>query len=127
LAEKKTVKKIKKRVSAAVVHIKSTFNNTIITVTDETGAVIIGASGGTVGYSGSKKSTPFAAQLAAENCMKALRDMGVKTVSVTYAGPGPGRESAIKTFQNSEIKVIGVKDETPVPYNGCKAKKRKGL
>jgi small subunit ribosomal protein S11 len=118
-------KKIKKRVSSAVAKIKATFNNTIITIIDDNGEVLTWASGGTVGYSGSKKSTPFASQMAAENCVKVLADMGVKSMEINYAGPGPGREPAIKVFQNSDIRVTGIKDETPTPYNGCKLKKRK--
>ena len=126
MAKGKTkTKKIKKRVSSAIAKIKSTFNNTIITITDENGSVLTWASGGTVGYSGSKKSTPFAAQMAAEKCVKALTDMGVSRLEIAYSGPGPGRESAIKVLQNSEIRVTGIKDETPVPYNGCTLKKRK--
>jgi len=128
LAKGKSVvrkKKIKKRVSSAVAKIKATFNNTIITIIDDKGEVLTWQSGGTVGYSGSKKSTPFASQIAAENCLKVMKDMGIRTLEVNYAGPGPGREPAIKVFQNSEIRVTGIKDETPVPYNGCKLKKRK--
>lgn len=118
-------KRLKNRVSFVYAKIKATFNNTIITIIDKQGQVLTWESGGTQGYRGSKKSTPFAARLAAENCLEFLEEIGVKSMEITYKGPGPGREPSIRTFKNSSIKLVGIKDNTPRPYNGCKMKKQK--
>jgi len=121
----KVVKKKKLTISLTdpSVHIHASFNNTIITVVNGKGEVITWSSGGALGYKGSKKSTPFAAQLAANACIKTALELGIKEVSIRSRGVGPGRESVIRTFQNSEINVSNVKDITPRPFNGCRRKK----
>ena len=106
-------------------HIKSSFNNTIVSITDSEGAVISWASAGTVGFKGSRKSTPFAAQMAAEKAARAAMEHGVRKVDVVVKGPGSGRETAIRSLQNVGIEVAGIKDVTPVPHNGCRPKKRR--
>lgn len=118
-------RKERKNVSHAVVHIKSSFNNTIITIADQGGNVLTWASAGNVGYKGSRKSTPFAAQLAAEQAAKQAMDHGVRKVDVVVKGPGSGREAAIRSIQNVGIEVTGIKDVTPVPHNGCRPPKRR--
>ncbi len=121
----RTKKKVKKNILNGVVHIQSTFNNTIITVTDPTGNVISWSAAGMNGFKGSRKSTPFAAQLASENAAKKGMEHGLKNVEVYVKGPGPGRESAIKTLQAVGLTVTLIKDVTPVPHNGCKPPKRR--
>ena len=118
-------KKERKNVSYGVAHIKSSFNNTIITFTDQTGNTLSWASSGNVGFKGSRKSTPFAAQLAAEAAAKRAMDHGVRKVDVMVKGPGSGRETAIRSIQNSGIEVVGIKDVTPIPHNGCRPPKRR--
>lgn len=127
MATKKVSKKrrVKKNIPSGIAHIQSTFNNTIITITDEQGNAIAWSSGGALGYKGSRKSTPFAAQLAAEACAKSAADQGVKKVEVNVKGPGPGREAAIRSIQTAGIEITSIKDVTPLPHNGCKAKKRR--
>jgi small subunit ribosomal protein S11 len=115
-------KRERKNVAYGVAHIKSSFNNTIITITDQQGNAIAWASSGNVGFKGSRKSTPFAAQLAAETV--ARRAM-VRKVDVMVKGPGSGRETAIRTIQNTGIEVVGIKDVTPIPHNGCRQPKRR--
>src|SRR5882672_1796298 len=122
---KKVRRKEKKNVAAGHAHIKSTFNNTIVTITDPTGAVISWASAGTVGFKGSRKSTPFAAQMAAEAAGRRAMEHGVRKVDVVVKGPGSGRETAIRSLQNAGIEVTGIKDVTPVPHNGCRPPKRR--
>ena len=122
---KKVRRKEKKNIAHGHAHIKSTFNNTIISITDPTGAVISWASAGTVGFKGSRKSTPFAAQMAAEQCAKRAMEHGVRKVDVVVKGPGSGRETAIRTIQNTGIEVVGIKDVTPIPHNGCRPPKRR--
>ncbi len=122
---KKVRRKEKKNVVQGQAHIKSTFNNTHVTITDPSGAVIAWASGGTVGFKGSRKSTPFAAQLAAERAAKAAQEHGIRRVDVEVKGPGSGRDTAVRSLQNSGIEVSSIKDVTPVPHNGCKLPKRK--
>ncbi|TYB31318.1 MAG: 30S ribosomal protein S11 [Candidatus Mcinerneyibacterium aminivorans] len=117
-------KRLRSRVDFAYARIKATFNNTLLTIIDKEGNVLTWESGGSQGYRGSKKSTPFAARLAAEQCVEFMEEIGVKSMEITYKGPGPGREPAIRTFKNSSIKLVGIKDETPRPYNGCKTKKQ---
>ena len=118
-------KKEKKNVTNGVVHIKSSFNNTIVSITDQGGNVISWASAGNVGFKGSRKSTPFAAQMAAEQCARRAMEHGVRKVDVVVKGPGSGRETAIRSIQNVGIEVTGIKDVTPVPHNGCRPPKRR--
>ncbi len=115
----------RKNVAYGVVHIKSSFNNTIVTITDQQGNAIAWASSGNVGFKGSRKSTPFAAQLAAEAAAKKAIEHGVRRVDVMVKGPGSGRETAIRSIQNTGIEVVGIKDVTPVPHNGCRQPKRR--
>jgi len=118
-------KRERKNISFGVVHIKSSFNNTIVSVTDTSGNVISWASAGNVGFKGSRKSTPFAAQLAAEKACKAAMEHGLRRVEVQVKGPGSGRETAIRSIQNTGIEVSSIKDVTPVPHNGCRQPKRR--
>ena len=115
----------RKNVAYGVVHIKSSFNNTIVTITDLQGNAISWASSGNVGFKGSRKSTPFAAQLAAEAAAKKAIEHGVRRVDVMVKGPGSGRETAIRSIQNTGIEVVGIKDVTPIPHNGCRPPKRR--
>ena len=118
-------RKERKNVAYGVAHIKSSFNNTIITFTDQSGATLSWASSGNVGYKGSRKSTPFAAQLAAEAAARRAMEHGVRKVDVMVKGPGSGRETAIRSIQNAGIEVVGIKDVTPIPHNGCRPPKRR--
>ena len=118
-------KKVKKSVQTGVVHIQSTFNNTIITITDPSGGALSWASSGGSGFKGSRKSTPFAAQVAAEECAKKAMEHGVRQASVYVKGPGSGRESAVRAIQAAGIKVSLIRDVTPIPHNGCRPKKRR--
>jgi len=111
--------------SRAVAHIRATFNNTIVTVTDPSGAVIAWASAGSVGFKGARKGTPFAAQLAAETAAKKSMDAGVKEVSLLVKGPGVGREAAIRAMQAAGLEITLIKDVTPIPHNGCRPPKRR--
>ncbi|HEV3452569.1 MAG TPA: 30S ribosomal protein S11 [Acidimicrobiia bacterium] len=115
----------RKNIAYGVAHIKSSFNNTIITITDQQGNAIAWASSGNVGFKGSRKSTPFAAQLAAETVARRAMEHGVRKVDVLVKGPGSGRETAIRTIQNTGIEVVGIKDVTPIPHNGCRPPKRR--
>ena len=117
-------KKEKKNVTHGIVHIKSSFNNTIVSITDSEGNVISWASAGSSGFKGSRKSTPFAAQMAAEKAARAAMEHGLRRVEIQVKGPGSGRETAIRSIQNAGIEVAGVKDVTPVPHNGCRLPKR---
>lgn len=126
MAKKGKTKTKKKRVlSEGIVHIQSTFNNTIISVTDKTGNVVSWASSGTAGFKGSRKGTPFAAQSAAELVGKDVQSMGVKSLDILVKGPGSGRESAIRSFQAQGFVIKTIKDVTPIPHNGCRPKKRR--
>jgi small subunit ribosomal protein S11 len=118
-------KKLKKVDVAGVAHIKSTFNNTIVTITDSTGAVVSWASPGMVGFKGSRKSTPFAAQLAAERCAREAMELGMRKVEAWIKGPGAGREAAIRSLRAAGLEVTAVKDCTPQPHNGCRPRKRR--
>ncbi|MCX7620061.1 MAG: 30S ribosomal protein S11 [Acidimicrobiales bacterium] len=118
-------KKERKNITYGVAHIKSSFNNTIVTITDQQGNTISWASAGNVGFKGSRKSTPFAAQLAAEQAAKRAMEHGVRKVDVLVKGPGSGRETAIRSIQNAGIEVTGIKDVTPVPHNGTRPPKRR--
>jgi len=124
-AAKKVRRKEKKNVAHGHAHIKSTFNNTIVSITDPTGAVISWASAGQVGFKGSRKSTPFAAQLAAEAAARRAMEHGMRKVDVFVKGPGSGREMAIRSLQSSGVQVISITDTTPIPHNGCRPKKRR--
>ncbi|MHC4960055.1 MAG: 30S ribosomal protein S11 [Planctomycetota bacterium] len=118
-------KKIKRNVPKAVAHVKASFNNTIITITDPNGDTLCWGSAGTIGFKGSRKSTPFAAQRAAERCADAAIKMGVKEIDVRVSGPGSGRESAIRSLQARGLKVRTIEDVTPLPHNGCRPRKRR--
>ena len=122
---KKVRRKEKKNISHGHAHIKSTFNNTIVTITDPAGAVIAWASSGHVGFKGSRKSTPFAAQLAAENAARKAADHGMRKVEVFVKGPGSGRETAIRSLSAAGLEVGAITDVTPVPHNGCRPPKRR--
>ncbi|MBI5804886.1 MAG: 30S ribosomal protein S11 [bacterium] len=124
--EKKQVKKKEKKIeSSGIAHIQATFNNTIVTITDKSGNVISWASSGKAGFKGSRKSTPFAAQMAAENCAKTAVSLGMQRVEAWVKGPGGGRESAIRSLQSSGLAVTVIRDVTPVPHNGCRAPKKR--
>ena len=118
-------KKKEKVESEGQAHIKATFNNTIVTLTDNYGNVISWASAGRIGFKGARKNTPFAAQLAAQNAAKEAMDMGLRKVSVLVKGPGSGREAAIRSLQAAGLEVIAIKDVTPIPHNGCRPPKRR--
>ncbi|ADI02951.1 MAG TPA: 30S ribosomal protein S11 [Syntrophothermus lipocalidus] len=118
-------RKERKNIDYGIAHIKSTFNNTIVTITDRQGNVISWASAGTVGFKGSRKSTPFAAQQAAENAAKAAMEHGVREVECYVKGPGAGREAAIRSLQAAGLDVSVIKDVTPIPHNGCRPPKRR--
>lgn len=120
-------RKSKKVDAAGVAHIKSSFNNTVITLTDMNGNVISWASPGTIGFKGSRKSTPFAAQQAADRCAREAMDMGLRKVEAWIKGPGAGREAAIRSLRAAGLEVTGVKDCTPMPHNGCRPKKRRRI
>ena len=115
----------RKNISVGQAHIRSTFNNTIVSITDPAGNVIAWQSAGTVGFKGSRKSTPFAAQMAAEACAKAAMEHGRHKVAVFVKGPGSGRETAIRSLQAAGLEVSSIQDKTPIPHNGCRPKKRR--
>jgi small subunit ribosomal protein S11 len=123
--KKSAKKKVKKSVQSGTAHIQSTFNNTIITITDVAGNALCWASAGAHGFKGSRKSTPFAAQVAAEECAKKAIDNGIRQLAVHVTGPGAGRESAIRALQAAGIRVTLIRDTTPVPHNGCRPPKRR--
>jgi small subunit ribosomal protein S11 len=118
-------KVVRKNVYAGIVHIKSTFNNTIVTITDLNGAALSWASAGSRGFKGSRKSTPFAAQLAAEEAARKAQEHGLNTVAIFVKGPGAGRESALRAFQTTGLRVTLIRDVTPIPHNGCRPPKRR--
>lgn len=128
MAGKKVVrnkKKVSKNIESGVAHIRSTFNNTIVTIADINGNVLSWASAGGLGFRGSRKSTPFAAQMAAEEATKAAMEHGLKQVEVFVKGPGAGREAAIRALQAAGLEVNSIKDVTPIPHNGCRPPKRR--
>ena len=125
VAKTKVRRKEKKNILAGEAHIKSTFNNTIISITDPTGAVISWASAGTVGVKGSRKSTPFAAQVAAEQAARRAQENGMRTVGIYVKGPGAGREAAMRAVNAAGFKVAFIRDLTPIPHNGCRPPKRR--
>lgn len=123
--KKSKAKKEKKNVPTGVIHIKSTFNNTIVTITDNEGNVIASSSAGRQGFKGSRKSTPFAAQLAAQNAVKQAMEQGMRSAEVRVNGPGTGRESALRALQVDGFSVSLIRDVTPIPHNGCRPPKRR--
>ncbi|MBX0359827.1 30S ribosomal protein S11 [Halobacillus sp. Nhm2S1] len=118
-------RRVKKNIESGVAHIRSTFNNTIVTITDVQGNVISWSSAGSLGFKGSRKSTPFAAQMASEAAAKDAMDNGMKTLEVTVKGPGAGREAAIRSLQAAGLEITAIRDVTPVPHNGCRPPKRR--
>ncbi|HQD91914.1 MAG TPA: 30S ribosomal protein S11 [Bacilli bacterium] len=124
MARKTRRRKVRKNIPHGIAHIHSTFNNTIVTITDEAGNTIAWSSAGAVGFKGSKKSTPFAAQMASEAAAKAAMENGMIKVDVSVRGPGPGREAAIRSLQVAGLEITSIKDVTPVPHNGCRPPKK---
>lgn len=126
MARRTTPKKIKKTAPEfGIAHISSTFNNTIVSISDESGNVIAWSSGGRVGFKGTKKSTPYAAQLAAKSAAQEAYDAGMRRVEVWITGPGPGKESAIRSLPNGGLEITKIKDKTPTPFGGCRGKKKR--
>ncbi|MDR1350961.1 MAG: 30S ribosomal protein S11 [Zoogloeaceae bacterium] len=123
----KVRKKVKKNVAEGIAHIHASFNNTIITITDRQGNALSWATSGGAGFRGSRKSTPFAAQVAAEAAGKAAQDLGVKNLEVRIKGPGPGRESSVRALNALGMKITGITDVTPVPHNGCRPPKKRRI
>ena len=123
--KKKTKKKAMKNITSGIAHILATFNNTIVTIADRQGNTVVWSSCGSVGFKGSKKSTPFAAQVTASNAAKKALEHGLKDVEVFVKGPGSGRESAIRAIQAAGLRVSAIKDVTPIPHNGCRPPKRR--
>ncbi len=121
----RTKKKIKKEVADGIAHIHATFNNTIVTITDRKGNALSWATSGGSGFRGSRKSTPFAAQVAAEKAGKVAQEFGMKNLDVMIKGPGPGRESAVRSFNNLGFKIGNIVDVTPIPHNGCRPPKKR--
>jgi small subunit ribosomal protein S11 len=120
-----TRRRTKKNIESGIAHIRSTFNNTIVTITDMQGNALSWSSAGALGFRGSRKSTPFAAQMAAETAAKTSMEHGIKTLEVTVKGPGAGREAAIRSLQAAGLEVTAIRDVTPVPHNGCRPPKRR--
>jgi len=125
MSKAKVKKKVKKNVQSGIAHVQSTFNNTIVTITDPAGGSLAWSSAGQQGLKGSRKSTPYAAQLAAEECARKAMEHGVRTVSVFVKGPGAGRESALRALSGAGLRVSMIRDVTPVPHNGCRPAKRR--
>lgn len=123
--ESKSKRREKRNVPHGVAHIQATFNNTIISITDAEGNPVSWSSAGRIGFKGSRKGTPFAAQVAAQNAANAARDMGMRSIDVVVKGPGAGRESAIRAIQAAGVDVKSIKDVTPIPHNGCRPRKRR--
>lgn len=126
-ASNRNRKKIKKNIVEGIAHIHASFNNTIITITDRQGNALSWATAGGAGFKGSRKSTPFAAQVAAENASKIALEYGVKNLEVRVKGPGPGRDSAVRSLNSVGFKISSISDVTPVPHNGCRAPKRRRI
>ena len=125
MAETSTRKKVKKHVVDGIAHIHASFNNTIVTITDRQGNAVAWATAGGCGFRGSRKSTPFAAQVAAERAGKAAQEFGVKSLEVRVKGPGPGRESAVRSLNAAGFKITNIEDVTPIPHNGCRPPKKR--
>jgi len=124
-SRKSRTRQVRRNVARGIVHIKATFNNTLVTITDTNGDALCSASGGTIGYKGSRKSTPFAAQRAARTAAERARKMGLHEVEVRVNGPGSGRESAITALQAAGLKILSIEDVTPIPHNGCRPRKKR--
>lgn len=124
---KSTKRKVRRNIVRAIVHIKATFNNTLITITDPDGETICASSSGCVGFKGSRKSTPFAAQQAAQRCATAAMRNGVREIEIRVKGPGSGRESAISALQGAGLRISSIEDVTPLPHNGCRPPKRRRI
>ncbi len=122
---KKVRKRVRKNIPTGVAHVQATFNNTIVTITDVAGNTIAASSAGQVGFKGSRKSTPFAAQIGAEKAANAAKDHGVRQLGVVVKGPGAGRESALRSLQAAGIRITYIRDVTPIPHNGCRPPKRR--
>ena len=125
MAQSRKTKKVRRNVARGIVHIKATFNNTLVAITDTNGDTLTTASGGTIGFKGSRKSTPFAAQRAARTAADRARKMGLNEVDVRVNGPGSGRESAITALQAAGLKILSIEDVTPIPHNGCRPRKKR--
>jgi small subunit ribosomal protein S11 len=125
MAQAPKSKKVRRNVVRAIAHVKATFNNTLVTITDVNGDTLIRESGGTMGFKGARKSTPFAAQRAAEQAASKARKLGVIEVEVRVRGPGSGRESAITALQAAGLRILSIEDVTPIPHNGCRPRKRR--
>ena len=125
MADQKTKKKNKKNVPSGVAHIKASFNNTIINISDPSGQTIVWTSGGSVGFKGSRKSTPYAAQVAADDAGAKAFEQGLRTLTVQVKGPGSGRETALRSLQSRGFKILSIKDTTPMPHNGARPPKRR--
>lgn len=125
MAQSRKTKRAKRSVARGVAYIRATFNNTLVTITDTNGDVLVSASAGTIGFKGSRKSTPFAAQRAAQTAAAKARKMGLVEVEVRVNGPGSGRESAITSLQSAGLKIVSIEDVTPVPHNGCRPRKKR--
>ena len=123
----KQKKKVKKNVAAGIAHIQSTFNNTVVTITDINGNTLAWSSAGARGFKGSRKSTPFAAQVAAETAGRAAQEQGIKNLDVRVKGPGPGRESSVRALASLGIRINSISDVTPIPHNGCRPQKRRRI
>jgi small subunit ribosomal protein S11 len=121
----KTRKKIRRNVAKGIAHVKASFNNTLVTITDLNGEALCTDSAGTVGFKGSRKSTPFAAQRAAEQCAQKARKMGLTEVEVRVSGPGSGREGAVTALQAAGLRIVSIEDVTPLPHNGCRPRKKR--
>ncbi len=117
-------KKIKRTFTKGVAHIHATFNNTIVAISDEQGNILTWSSAGVLGFKGARKSTPYAAQLASEAAAKKAYDQGIRTVDVDVKGPGPGRESAVRSLANAGLEILSIQDSTPIPHNGCRPPKK---
>ena len=123
--EKKVRRRERRNISQGQAHIKASFNNTIITISDSAGGAVVWASGGSVGFKGSRKSTPYAAQVAAEEAARRAGEHGIRKLDVIVSGTGSGRDTAVRTLQNMGMEISGVRDITPLPHNGCRPKKRR--
>jgi len=121
----RTRKKVKKQVADGIAHIHASFNNTIVTITDRQGNALAWATAGGSGFRGSRKSTPFAAQVAADRAAQAVKEYGLKNLDVNVKGPGPGRESAVRALNNAGYKITSITDVTPIPHNGCRPPKKR--
>jgi len=125
MAQARKGKKVKRNVPRGIVHVRATFNNTLVTITDNNGDVLVSESAGTVGWKGTRKSTPFAAQRAAEAAANKAKKMGLVEVEVRVKGPGSGRESAITALQGAGLRILSIEDVTPIPHNGCRPRKKR--